>query len=749
MSILFVFLLFAVLPILECRSEIVFGQSASFSGGVWEAGGRYKAGIEAAFYETNQQGGVNNQSLRLVSVDDQYDERKIAANVAQLLTANNLTAFIGFTGSSTSIAAIPYATAARLPFIGPLTGTAAIRQEFNRVVINVRAGYDHETVAMLKVLVEQQYFRRISLCYQNDSFGIPTRDSIVLALSAIHMTLSGLHSYERLEMASLDYPSLVSNVLLNDPQAIILLGPEGFVQPFLRVFYQRAPGSNVTLMSGSWIGDAARNFLRSNGLDPTHYYQTQIMPHPLSATSALATRYRDALRSFEGAAASYDYISLEGYAVGRLAVLALQQARTLSSEGLLAAFYSTRMFSVSELVAGPLSDTCTSSRSASGRSSLCYCNQALRFAAVTRLTSSFDFEVVEETLSYPISECFSPASLTRPFLIKPFLPADSSTAQRALETVALALTASGTGAALTEATELNGTRSANNATVTQALAFLLSHTLLMGVLSGTQLEEQSTFPVFRLFTQPALPAGPFSRTTIHLLATLQQELLANAIHMARFSPTSTRILLYSDRYLADYRTDVVAIVSESLHTAGVSLDAAVAFRGRPMPPFAQQSQWSSAASMQAALLTLPNSCDLVVLGITSASEAALLFEYLRGRTGISVYLPFQDVALYWDALQCVGNCERVHARVLFSTNLPNWMQSSTSTFVERYQSDCYSIAPNLTQPMTAVGYLLGRVIDVLEGYAAHLSQAVDGELFLHELYETSVVKLNDLTFGPF
>ena len=49
---------------------VVFGQSACFTGPNRKLGLHYRTGIQAAFRERNDQGGVNGRSLELVSLDD-------------------------------------------------------------------------------------------------------------------------------------------------------------------------------------------------------------------------------------------------------------------------------------------------------------------------------------------------------------------------------------------------------------------------------------------------------------------------------------------------------------------------------------------------------------------------------------------------------------------------------------------------------------------------------------------------------
>ena len=710
-------------------SDIWFGQSASFSGGAWEPGGRFKAGIEAAFAEVNAAGGVNNRTLRLVSVDDQYDVAKIPANVAKLLAENNLIAFAGFTGSSTVVAAVPYATAAKMPMIGPLTGTASIRKTFNPYVINVRAGYDDEAMAMLKLLVEVKRLKRISICYQNDSFGAPSKDAIVSALRQLKLSLVGIHSFEKSAMASLDYAAFVGVVMSRQPQAVILFGVEGFSNPFLQTFYQLHRGSDVTFVTGSWIGDANRNFLREKGLDPTHFYQTQIVPHPLSRASNMSIRYRAAMQSFEGATnAVFDYVSLEGYVLGRFLIDALWRTKTLTKEGLLDAIYSTRMFTLDELLAGPFSNTCDSSAtSLSGRSSLCNCNQGLRFVSTTGLTASYEFTVAASDLVYPITECFSPNNVvTRPVLLATFVPSNSSAAIAGMSSVTQAIAAGSANTMFFESM-LFAESGPLNAT-TQRLYEVGNRSLLMGALGGMVLPEQAVYPVIEVFTQPALPAKSFLRNTIHVLATLQQEMLVNAKHLAHVHNGTSINLLLSENYTTEECAALEELVEHSLQTFQRSLDGVHTFGPRSALHDVLASIGTTAA---------------IILGLTS-SDVPVLVAHFTINEQVTAYLPFGDVALLWDVLQKHDNCETLPQRVFFSTSLPNWMDASSSTFVANYHNAVSS--SEREKPLSAIGYLVARFIDFnLERTGGDSDPAA----FVEGLYRSSVVTLDELSMGPF
>jgi ABC-type branched-subunit amino acid transport system substrate-binding protein len=124
--------------------RILFGQSAAFDGPAAALGLGMREGILASFNEANAAGGINGHRLELVSYDDGYEPERAIANTKRLIS-EGVFALVGEVGTPTSSAAQPIATEAGVPFIGPFTGAAFLRDPSLGNVINVRASYDLET----------------------------------------------------------------------------------------------------------------------------------------------------------------------------------------------------------------------------------------------------------------------------------------------------------------------------------------------------------------------------------------------------------------------------------------------------------------------------------------------------------------------------------------------------------------------------------------------------------------------------
>ena len=150
--------------------RILFGQSAAFTGPTGEPGTEMRLGIQAAFHEANQNGGVYGRELELETLNDSYETDFAFANTQTLIEKNQVFALIGAVGTPTSRAASPLADAAGVPFIAPFTGAEFLRDPELDNVFNLRASYFQETEEMVARLTEDLAVTRVAVLYQDDSY---------------------------------------------------------------------------------------------------------------------------------------------------------------------------------------------------------------------------------------------------------------------------------------------------------------------------------------------------------------------------------------------------------------------------------------------------------------------------------------------------------------------------------------------------------------------------------------------------
>lgn len=296
-------------------SRVLFGQSAAFTGPAEGLGLEMRRGIEAAFHERNEAGGVHGRTLELTSLDDGYETDFAFANTRRLIFRDEVFALIGEVGTPTSRAASPVAHDAGVPFIAPFTGAEFLRDPALDNVLNLRASYYQETEEMVARLTGELGVTRVAVLYQNDSFGQAGLDGAVEALARRNLSPVAAAFYGRntdaVKMAVLD-------IAYARPEAVIMVGT---YRPVARAIALLRQDIDPVFMVISFVGSNA--LAEELGPAGTGVYITQVVPQPDDDSIPVVADYREALAAFDPDATP-GFVSLEGYLAGRLAIAGLE-----------------------------------------------------------------------------------------------------------------------------------------------------------------------------------------------------------------------------------------------------------------------------------------------------------------------------------------------------------------------------------------------------------------------------------------
>ena len=295
--------------------RVLFGQSAAFSGPAQALGHAMRLGIEAAFAEQNQAGGVHGRMLELVTLDDRYEPGFAFANTRDLITKERVFALIGEVGTPTSRSAVPLAESRAVPFVAPLTGAGFLRDPALNSVVNLRASYAQETEHMVERLTADLGVTRVAVMYQNDSFGQSGLNGVTDALDKRGLAPVATWYYERNSSA---VKAAVFHLADSQPEAVIFIGA---YQPVAKAITLLREDVDPVFMAVSFVGSNA--LAQELGDDAPGVYVTQVVPIPDDADTPVVSEYRAALSEIDPDAAP-GFVSLEGYLAGRLAIVALE-----------------------------------------------------------------------------------------------------------------------------------------------------------------------------------------------------------------------------------------------------------------------------------------------------------------------------------------------------------------------------------------------------------------------------------------
>jgi branched-chain amino acid transport system substrate-binding protein len=321
---------------------IVFGQAAVLEGPASALGTGMKAGLTAAFEEANKKGGVHGRKLKLNSVDDGYEPAKSITATKKLIEEDKVFSLIGPVGTPTSAATQPIATAANVPFVGAFTGASFLRDSKLANVINVRASYDAETEAWVKHLTEDLKIKKIAIFYQDDAFGRAGLSGFKKAMDKRSMEIAAEGTYERNTVA---VKSALLTLRRAEPEAVVMVGAYKPSAEFIKL--SRQVGFNPVFVNISFVGASA--LAQELGQDGEGVIVSQVVPFPWDASLKVVADYQAAIKAVD-ANAKPEFVSLEGYLVGRLAIAALEKAgKDVTRESFLKAIKDTGTFDIGGL----------------------------------------------------------------------------------------------------------------------------------------------------------------------------------------------------------------------------------------------------------------------------------------------------------------------------------------------------------------------------------------------------------------
>jgi ABC-type branched-subunit amino acid transport system substrate-binding protein len=317
---------------------IVFGQAAVLSGPASALGQGMKAGMNAAFEEINKKGGIHGRKLKLNSVDDGYEPEKSIVATKKLIEEDKVFALVGPVGTPTSAATQPIATAAKVPFVGAFTGAGFLRDaaKFDNV-INVRASYDAETEAWVRHLTEDLKIKKIAIFYQDDAFGRAGLSGFKKAMEKRNMVIVAEGTYERNTVA---VKTALLNIKREDPEAVVMVGAYKPSAEFIKL--ARKVDFNPVFVNISFVGASA--LAKELGEDGKGVIVSQVVPFPWDSSMKVIADYHAAIKATDDKAEP-EFVSLEGYLVGRLVGAALEKTgANPTREGFLKAIKDTGKF---------------------------------------------------------------------------------------------------------------------------------------------------------------------------------------------------------------------------------------------------------------------------------------------------------------------------------------------------------------------------------------------------------------------
>ena len=314
-------------------ATIKIGEVGSMTGSEATFGMSTHNGIELAFKQVNDEGGVLGKKLELISLDDQGKPEEAATAVTKLITQNNVVAILGEVASSRSLAMAPIAQQHKVPMVTPSSTNPKVTEQgdyiFRVCFIDpfqgtVMARFANESLKVKKVAILRDV--------KND-YSVGLADYFTERFKKDGGTIVVDQSYSA---GDIDFKSQLTAIRSKNPEAIFV--PGYYTEVGLIARQARDLGIKVPLMGGDgWdspklkeIGGAAM----SNSYFSNHYSEEDKSPNVQKFIADYKTKFGSVP----------DGLAAMGYDAAMVLVDAMKRAKSVDGGALQKALAATKAY---------------------------------------------------------------------------------------------------------------------------------------------------------------------------------------------------------------------------------------------------------------------------------------------------------------------------------------------------------------------------------------------------------------------
>jgi len=286
--------------------------------GEWAAQGRAVAlGAQAALAGAQ----VNGRPLALQVVDDAGRPEDALKRVQSLAADARVLGLLGLWGAEANEAVLPLLEPARLPLVGPMTGSERLRSQASRWCFPLRAGVSDEAARMLNQL-DHQSLNDLALVHTDDAFGLDTLAALQLEINRVVMRPV---SVSVLAQDSQNLDSVLATVAASKPHAVIVAAPTRPAATFIKRWVLQKGRASIGVLADTGRGLPALLGEAGHGVAVS-----QVLPSPWRPTGPMVRGYQAAMRAADPGQVDprklFGYDSLEGYINALTALKALQRS---------------------------------------------------------------------------------------------------------------------------------------------------------------------------------------------------------------------------------------------------------------------------------------------------------------------------------------------------------------------------------------------------------------------------------------
>jgi len=298
------------------ENVILIGQSAPYSGVLGAVNKEGTDGALVYFDWVNARGGVHGRKIVLEAMDDEQDAKKTAANTKILIEEKDVIALFMYRTSPSLQAALPLATAAKVPVIASQVGPNFLYEPINPLVFNIRARYRDEVIAAIEHLAATGN-TRIAFLQADDAYGKDVAAGVEEGMKRISGTLVATATFDN---KTTDVTPAYQTIFPANPHAVIIAAGNKPAAAFIKQMRQAGSGAQFFTLSNT----SSQSFIKELGDFGHGVVVAQVMPYPYNISSRIAKEFHAALKEHPRVAPSY--ASLQGFVSGKVIVEGLKRA---------------------------------------------------------------------------------------------------------------------------------------------------------------------------------------------------------------------------------------------------------------------------------------------------------------------------------------------------------------------------------------------------------------------------------------
>ena len=303
---------------LPSAAQIRVGQTAGFTGPVRATVKEATAGAMLYIDSVNAKGGINGQTIELISLDDQFEPDQAAANARKLIEEHKVVALFLTRGTPHNLAILPLLEQHGVPLVGPSTGAMVLHEPVQKYVFNVRSPYQREAEKGVAQLLPMGY-SRVGLLYVDGSFGT---DGLVGALKGFEAAILVPVFQEKFDRKKPEFGDVVARAAPTFPQTILIIGSGKAVVDGIAAFRDACVQAQFATLSNN----ASSGFIKLLGANAQGLIVTQVFPSQRASSYPLVAQAQ-ALSNAKGTGEISPAV-LEGFASAKVLVKAFPYKAT-------------------------------------------------------------------------------------------------------------------------------------------------------------------------------------------------------------------------------------------------------------------------------------------------------------------------------------------------------------------------------------------------------------------------------------